>query len=69
MTVQFDEYEENFRRLGNFTLVRTNPFGFWVIKPDKGRVPKELDCSFTSAQLAGRAVLDYMNKRDKEKAA
>lgn len=61
--IQFDEYGDSRRKLGNFTIVRSDPYGFWTIKPDKGRVPSELSGTYTSAQLAGQVVKNYMDKK------
>jgi hypothetical protein len=51
-----EESEENVRRLGEFDLRRTDPFGFWIIEK-KGKPAVEfLDKSFTSIQFAKNAI-------------
>lgn len=61
--IQFDEYSDSYRKMGGFTIRRNNPYGFWTIHPDKGRVPAELTDHYTSAQLAGKAVQSYLSRK------
>ena len=44
---------ENYRKVEGFSLHRTDPHGFWIIRADDGKTPKELaDQYFTSTRAA-----------------
>ncbi len=45
---------------------RTDPYGFWNCRYEKGDVPEELKGSFTSFDEAKRAVENYLQKNKKE---
>lgn len=51
--VDYEETKENFRKVEGFSLHRTDPHGFWIIRADDDKTPKELaDQYFTSTRAA-----------------
>jgi hypothetical protein len=48
----------------SFKFQRRDPYGFWYIVPNKGRLPDELDQSFTTPTEAQKALEIYINKLD-----
>ena len=63
MSVTFDNYEENTRVMGEFTILRTNPYGFWEIRDSKGRPAKGIESSYTTAQAAAKALQSLSNRK------
>src|SRR5438552_3299397 len=46
---------------------RKDPFGFWVINYEKGVIPKEMQGSYTSFDVALKAVMNWANTRFNKK--
>lgn len=42
-----------------FSAIRTDPYGFWSIKWERGRTPKIFDQSFTTIDEALKAIERY----------
>lgn len=61
--VAFDRYDENHRVFGEYTLVRTDPYGFWEIRDNKGRPAKGIESSFTTAQAGAKALENLLNRK------
>lgn len=55
--VKQQEYQKGGR---TFFIVSDGTFGLWHIKPKNGKVPEQLDGSFTTPLLAQNAVDQYM---------
>ena len=45
------------------TATRTDPYGFWSFSFKRGRLPKELEGSFSSDQRVKQAVNQYLANR------
>lgn len=61
--VTFDRYDENNRVIGDYVITRTDPYGFWEIKDNKGRLVKGIESSFTSAQAGAKALQNLLNRK------
>lgn len=48
-----------------FTAERRDPYGFWFIKVEKGRLPTHLAGSFTDWEYAKQRILEYCNMTHK----
>lgn len=59
----FDQIEKNIRILGDYTLERRDPHGFWFIKKTKGTTPKELNKAFTESSFAALALQNYLKNK------
>lgn len=53
--------------LGNNKIIteRTDPFGFWKIHFEKGRMPEMLQGQYTSYEAAQRDIDVYLRDKDK----
>lgn len=60
----YDKQEVNMREYGGFSLTRTDPYGFWIIKQIKGQTPKSLLGSYTSALGATKAIDNYLENKE-----
>lgn len=77
MSMHFDIFDQNsdkdlaavrtFQLDNNKVIVtKEDPYGFWSIKFEKGRIPSELSGQFTSFDIAEKAVLHYLKNKSKE---
>lgn len=65
--IEFTKYEDSYREYKGYDLVRTNPYGLWIIKSSKGVIPKLLEGNFTTPQAAGKQVDSYLDNLEKKK--
>lgn len=60
----WDKTEANLRQLEGYSLVRTNPFGFWkIVKPDGDVLLNE---EFTSLSLAEKTLTQFLGNAEKK---
>lgn len=53
------------REFKGFNILRTDPFGLWLIKPIKGRLPNALSGQYTSFGRAEKDIENYIiNKKE-----
>lgn len=62
----YDEHEPNLRGYKTFKLVRTNPYGLWIIVDETG---EEVSWSqrYTHVEIARKAVDDFLKAPPVEK--
>lgn len=55
-------------QLDNNKVIATkeDPYGFWTIKFERGRVPDELSGHFTTFQQAEKMVMAWIAKKNKD---
>lgn len=59
----YDEHENSIRVLGEYKLVRTDPFNFWKIEALSGKTPSELSgISFTNTREASVFLKTYLER-------
>lgn len=46
----------------------SDPFGFWTINMDKGKIPESLSGNYTTFDHAEKAMRAYLNSKGKEVA-
>lgn len=62
----YDESDENYRKLGDYILRRTDPYGLWIVLNDKGKLAKGFENeTFSSAKLAAIEVKVREEKKKK----
>lgn len=62
---EFDTYEENLRVLSGYKIVRTNPYGHWIILNEKDKKVSSIDGTFTNPQTAASALKNYIDNLPK----
>ena len=68
-TVEMTESNERVRQAGTeelpFTIHRTEPYGFYVVKTKKIPLPEKLSGQYTSPRLAEDAIALYITNLEK----
>lgn len=65
---KYDRQEMNLRVLGEYQLLRTDPFGHWIVADSKGKPIKEITSVYTGVAEAKLALEDFLRKQETKNA-
>lgn len=58
----YDELQENRRSYKGFSIIRTDPYGLWVINDKDGKSVDSLGDSYTMPSMATKAIDVFVNR-------